>query len=83
MIFESSKDALNWMVNHPLEKLYVNKYGDYVIWAPYSNVIEYWYYIVGEDVEYDPWDFDRLTIEAFIKEFNNEKLSTDINFNDF
>ena len=77
MIFENSKDALNWMVNHPLEKLYVDKYGNYVIWGPYSNIIEYWHYIGGEDEGYDSWDFDRLTIEAFIKEFNNEKLSTD------
>ena len=27
MIFENSKNALNWMVNHPLEKLYVDEYG--------------------------------------------------------
>jgi len=83
MIFENSKDALNWMVNHPLEKLYVDEYGNYVIWGPYSNVVEYWHYIGDEDEGYDPWDFDRLSSDEFLKEYENTKLSNDINFNDF
>lgn len=77
MIFNNSKDALNWMVNHPLEKLYVDEYGNYVIWGPYSNVVEYWHYIGDEDECYDPWDFDRLSSDEFLKEYDNVKLSTE------
>ena len=77
MKFTNSKDALNWLINHPLKKLYVDEYGNYVIWGPYSNVIEYWHYIGGEDEGYDPWDFDRLSSEEFIEQFNNEILNTE------
>jgi hypothetical protein len=77
MKFSDSKSALNWMINNPLKKLYVDEYGNYVIWGPYSNVVEYWYYIGGEDEGYDPWDFDRLSPDKFIEQFDNEILSTD------
>lgn len=77
MKFSDSKSALNWMINNPLKKLYVDEYGNYVIWGPYSNVVEYWHYIGGEDESYDPWDFDRLSPEEFIEQFDNEILSTD------
>lgn len=77
MKFSDSKSALNWMINNPLKKLYVDEYGNYVIWGPYSNVVEYWHYIGGEDEGYDPWDFDRLSPEEFVEQFDNEILSTD------
>ena len=77
MIFNNSKDALNWMVNHPLEELYVDEYGNYVIWGPYSNVVEYWHYIGGEDEGYDAWDMDRMSIDEFIDQYDNIKLNTE------
>ena len=88
MVYNNSKDALNWLINHPLEKLYVDEYGNYVIWGPYSNIIEYWHFLgdwEDEDGNLYPgdWDFERLSIDEFLKEYENEKLSNDINFNDF
>jgi len=77
MKFFDSKSALNWMINNPLKKLYVNEYGNYAICVPYSNVIEYWHYIDNEDEDYGPWDLDRLSLEEFIEQFDNEILSTD------
>lgn len=77
MKFSDSKSALNWMINNPLKKLYINKYGNYATCVPHSNVIEYWYYIDGEDEDYCGWDLDRLSLEEFIKQFDNEILSTD------
>ena len=73
--FNNSKEAVKWLVDHPLDKLY-DEYGNYVIWGPYSNVIEYWHYIGGEDEGYDPWDFDRLSLEEFINQFENIKLES-------
>ena len=69
----NSKEAAKWLVDHPLGKLY-DEYGNYVIWGPYSNVIEYWHYIGGEDEGYDPWDFDRFSLEEFINQFENIEL---------
>ena len=33
--FNNSKEAVKWLVDHPLDKLY-DEYGNYVIWGPYS-----------------------------------------------
>lgn len=30
------------LINHPIEKLY-NQYGNFYLWGPYLNVIEYNY----------------------------------------
>lgn len=73
--FNNSKEAVKWLVDHPLDKLY-DEYRNYVIWSPYSNVIEYWHYIGGEDEGYDPWDFDRLSLEEFINQFENIELES-------
>lgn len=73
--FNNSKEAVKWLVDHPLDKLY-DEYGNYVIWGPYSNVIEYWHYIGGEDEGYDPWDFDRLSLKEFINQFENIELES-------
>ena len=73
--FNNSKEAIKWLVDHPLDKLY-DEYGNYVIWGPYSNVIEYWHYIGDEDEGYDPWDFDRLSLEEFINQFENIELES-------
>ena len=77
MIFKNSKEALNWMIQNPLKKLYVDEYGNYVLLGPYSNVIEYWHYIGGEDEGYDPWDMDRMSIDEFIDQYDNIKLNTE------
>lgn len=63
MKFNSSKEALNWMLNNPLKKLY-DQYGNYYLWGPYSNVIEYHYEV---DIENWIWDMDRITIDEFLE----------------
>ena len=68
--FEDVQQALLWLLSHPLEKLYYDEYGNYVIYGPFSKVIEDWHYIGGEDEGYDSWDFDKLTLEEFVDNFN-------------
>lgn len=63
MKFDKSQDALNWLVNHPLEKLY-DKYGNFYLWGPYSNIIEYHYEI---DIENWIWDMDRINTDEFLE----------------
>lgn len=63
MKFNSSKEALNWMLNNPLKKLY-DQYGNYYLWGPYSNVIEYHYEV---DIENWIWDMDRITVDEFLE----------------
>jgi len=80
--FNKSKDAAQWLVNHPDKRLYVDEYMNYVIWGPHSNVIEYWYFLgdwEDEDGNFYPgdWDFDRLSIENFIDQFDNTELVSD------
>ena len=63
MKYTNAKDALNWLVNHPLEKLY-DQYGNFYLWGPYSNVIEYHYEI---DIENWIWDMDRINANEFLE----------------
>jgi hypothetical protein len=63
MKYTNAKDALNWLVNHPLEKLY-DQYGNFYLWGPYSNVIEYHYEI---DIENWIWDMDRINADEFLE----------------
>ena len=63
MKFDKAQDALNWLINHPLEKLY-NQYGNFYLWGPYSNVIEYHYEI---DIENWIWDMDRINADEFLE----------------
>ena len=63
MKFDKAQDALNWLINHPLEKLY-NQYGNFYLWGPYSNVIEYHYEI---DIENWIWDMDRINTDEFLE----------------
>ena len=63
MKYTNAKDALNWLVNHPLEKLY-DQYGNFYLWGPYSNVIEYHYEI---DIENCIWDMDRINANEFLE----------------
>lgn len=42
MKYINDKDALNWFINYPIEKLY-DQYGNFYLWGPYLNVIEYNY----------------------------------------
>lgn len=63
MKYTNTKDALNWLVNHPLEKLY-DQYGNFYLWGPYSNVIEYHYEI---DIENWIWDMDRINVTEFLE----------------
>jgi len=82
MKFNNSKEALNWLVNNPDKRLYVDEYGNYVIWGSYSNIIEYWHFLgdyEDEDGNLYPgdWDMDRMSADEFIKEYDNVKLSTE------
>ena len=70
--FNNSRDAAQWLVNHPLEHLY-DEYGNYVVWGPYSNVIEYNYEI---DNENGIWYMDRYNIDEFISYFSQSHLET-------
>ena len=63
MKYTNAKDALNWLVNHPREKLY-DQYGNFYLWGPYSNVIEYHYEI---DIENWIWDMDRINADEFLE----------------
>jgi hypothetical protein len=75
MKFNSSKEAADWMIEHPEEHVY-DKYGN---WAAYylnsydSPHIEYNYEI---DIENWIWDMDKMSIEEFIGRFENEQLET-------
>lgn len=72
MIRLKNKEAISWMVNHPLKELY-DEYGNYFIWGPYSNVIEHHYEIDNENAI---WDFDRYSVEEFLKIFEDLELET-------
>lgn len=63
MKYTNAKDALNWLVNHPLEKLY-DQYGNFYLCGPYSNVIEYHYEV---DIENWIWDMDRINADEFLE----------------
>ena len=63
MKYTNAKDALNWLVNHPLEKLY-DQYGNFYLWGHYSNIIEHHYEI---DIENWIWDMDRINADEFLK----------------
>ena len=66
----NSEEALNWLINHPMQKLY-DQYGNFVLYIPASNVIEHNYEI---DIETATWDMDRYTQEEFIEQFKNVKF---------
>lgn len=88
MEFRKSQDALNWLINHISEKLYVDEYGNFLVLEPHSNEIEYHYYYGDWDdddgnIYPGEWDFDRISFEEFLKEYDNKILSTDINFYDY
>lgn len=63
MKYTNAKDALNWMLNNPLKKLY-DQYGNYYLWGPYSNVIEHHYEV---DIENWIWDMDRINADEFLE----------------
>lgn len=63
MKYINAKDALNWMLNNPLKELY-DQYGNYYLWGPYSNVIEYHYEV---DIENWIWDMNRITVDEFLE----------------
>ena len=81
--FENVQDALLWLMSHRNNnendsKLY-DEYGNYVVHSPYRNIIEhYWYY--GDSVDEDgnlipgDWDFERLSYEDFIDQFDSVVL---------
>lgn len=71
MKFNKAQDALNWLINNPLKKLY-DEYANYYVLIPNSNIIEY-YHNLGdwedEDGNFYPgdWDFDRINIDEFLE----------------
>lgn len=70
--FDNPQDALNWMLNHPLEKLY-DEYGNYYLFGPYSNIIEYWYYYGDSEDENGnlipgDWDYDKISCDQFLND---------------
>lgn len=79
VFFKNVKEMLSWMKAHPLKNVY-DKYGNYLIWGPYSNVVEYWHFLgdsIDEDGNFIPgdWDYDRLSEEKFLEQYEGEDLS--------
>jgi hypothetical protein len=74
MKFKNSKEAADWMVEHPEEHVY-DQWGYWAAYYPnsYDPHIEYNYEI---DIENWIWDMDKMSIEEFIKRFNGEELET-------
>lgn len=77
--FGSAKEMLEWMKAHPLKNVY-DEYGNYLIWGPYSNIVEDWRFLgdsEDEDGNFIPgdWDFDKLTEEKFLEFYEGSDLS--------
>lgn len=80
MEFKNINEALDWMIEHPQEKVY-DEYGNYSIYMGDSNMIEsFWYTGDYEDDEgnFEPgvWDYDKYTPEEFLDAFEYFKLQT-------
>ena len=71
MKFNSSKDQLNWLINHPRGKLY-DQLGNYYILADNGNYLEYHHYEVefdedGNDISF--WDYDLENLFDFLNDY--------------
>lgn len=85
--FENIQDALLWLMTNRFNKeddaKLFDQYGNYFIHSEYNNIIEhYWYYGDSED-EYGnlisgDWDFDRLSYEDFISQFEGTVLENNV-----
>ena len=75
MKFKNSKEAADWMVQHPEEHVY-DQWGYWAAYYPNSYDgphIEYNYEI---DMENWIWDMDKLSIDEFVERFDGEELET-------
>lgn len=80
MEFKSSSEALDWMVEHPLERLY-DQYGNYMVYVEESDTIEsFWFTGDYEDENgnFEPgyWDMIRYSLEEFVEAFDDVPLET-------
>lgn len=80
MKFESSSEALDWMIEHPLEHVY-DEYGNYAVYIEDSNTVEsFWFTGDWEDDEgnFEPgyWDMDKYAPEEFVEAFEDTPLET-------
>lgn len=80
MKFESSSEALDWMMEHPLKRVY-DEYGNYAVYVEDSNTVEsFWFTGDWEDADgnFEPgyWDMDKYAPEEFIEAFEDTPLET-------
>lgn len=80
MEFKSSSEALDWMMEHPLERLY-DQYGNYVVYVEESNIVESFYFTgdyEDENGNFEPgyWDMDKYAPEEFVEAFDDVQLET-------
>lgn len=76
MKFNNSKEAADWMIEHPEERVY-NQWGNWVAYFPKSYGgphVEYNY-----EIEEWLWDMDKMSIEEFIDRFEDTPLETSDN----
>lgn len=67
-------DAIHWLVNNPMGKLY-DEYGNHIIWGPYSNVIEFYRRENADDNDHYA-NLERYSVQEFLKNFNDSKFNT-------
>lgn len=80
MEFKSSSEALDWMMEHPLERLY-DQYGNYMVYVEESDTIEsFWFTGDYEDENgnFEPgyWDMIKYSPEEFVEAFDGVQLET-------
>ena len=78
MKFNSSQDQLNWLLNHPHDKLY-DQWGNYYVLADTGNYLEYHHYEIdydedGNDISF--WDYDLENFADFLDD-NGKPLDLD------
>lgn len=80
MKFKNSSEAIDWMMEHPLKRVY-DQYGNYAVYVEESNMVESFLFI-GEwedaDGNFEPgyWNMDKYAPEEFVEAFEDTPLET-------
>lgn len=75
MEFKNSKEAADWMIEHPEEQVY-DQYGNFAAYYPDSYDGPHVEYNYEVDIENWIWDMDKMSIEEFIDRFDGTILET-------
>ena len=73
MEFKNSKEAADWMIEHPEEQVY-DQYGNFAAYYPDSYDGPHVEYNYEVDIENWIWDMDKMSIEEFIDRFDGTIL---------